>query len=80
MDLYIRIKNYLSSWDFSVDEILDLLRTLRKESFMSLWSLHKNLNGCYELNFGFDKSFIIKSDDEREYLIKRLKEDFFNSK
>ena len=43
---------------------------------MTLWCLRKKLNGCYELYFGFDGPFLIKSEKEREDLIKRIDEEF----
>ena len=78
MDLYIKCKNYLSDYDFSLDDIRDLMRTLKKESIMTLWCLSKKLNGHYELYFGFDIPFIINSEAEREYLIKRIDEDILH--
>ena len=78
MDLYIRFKNYLTDYDFSRDDIRDLMHTLRKESIMTLWCLRKKLNGCYEIYFGYDTPFVIKSEAEREYLIKKIDEDILH--
>ena len=76
MDLYFKLKNFITNWDINVDEVSDLLKTLKKESIMTLWCLRKKLNGCYELYFGFDGPFLIKSEKEREDLIKRIDEEF----
>ena len=78
MDLYFRLKNFITNWDINVDEISDLLKTLKKESIMTLWCLQKKLNGLYDLYFGFDGHFIIKSEAEREALIKKLDEEYIH--
>ena len=80
MDLYFRLKNFITNWDINVDEISDLLKTLQKESIMTLWCLQKKLNGCYDLYFGFDGPFVIKSEAEREALIKKIDEEFIHPK
>ena len=61
MDLYIRFKNYLTDYDFSRDDIRDLMHTLRKESIMTLWCLRKKLNVCYAIYFVYDTPFVIQS-------------------
>lgn len=80
MDLYFRLKNFITNWDINIDEISDLLKTLKKESIMTLWCLQKKLNGRYDLYFGFDGPFIIKSEAEREALIKKLDEEYIHPK
>ena len=79
MELYHRLRNYIANWDFTMDEIIDLMRTLRKESIMTLWCLRKKINGSYELSFGFDGPFIIKSEAEREELIKKIDKEYIHS-
>ncbi|MEG1615694.1 MAG: hypothetical protein RR202_00530 [Bacteroidales bacterium] len=80
MDLYFRLRNFITNWDINVDEISDLLKTLRKESIMTLWNMQKKLNGRYELYFGFDGPFVIQSEEEREALIKKIDEDYIHPK
>ena len=80
MELYYRLKNFITSWDINLDEVGDLVQTLRKESGTTLWCLQEKLNGCYELFFGFDKPFLIHSDAEREDLIKRIDEEYIHTK
>lgn len=80
MDLYFRLKNFITNWDINLDEITDLMKTLRKESIMTLWCLQKKLNGCYNLYFGFEGPFVIHSEAEREALIKKINEDYLQPK
>ena len=74
MELYLRLKSFITSWDIGKDEITDLLRTLKNESLTTLWYLKKKINGRYELYFGYDGPFVIRSEEEREALIKQFKE------
>lgn len=74
MELYLRLRAFITSWDIGKEEISDLLRILRKESLTTLWYLKKKLNGKYELYFGCDGPFVIVSDEEREDLIQKFKE------
>ena len=80
MDLYFRLKNFITNWDINPDEIADLLDTLKSKSIMTLWSLRKKLNGQYDLYFGFDGPFTIHSDAERQDLIKKLDEEYIHPK
>lgn len=78
MDLYFRLKNFITSWDINTEEVADLMTTLKKESITTLWCLQGKLNGCYNLYFGSDGPFVIASDVEREALIKIIDEKYIN--
>jgi hypothetical protein len=80
MDLYFRLKNFITNWNITGDDISDLLETLKDKSIMTLWCLRKKLNGKYDLYFGFDGPFTIDSDAERQDLIKKLDEEYLHPK